>query len=65
MTIKILGEIEKGKCMSCGIECFRIRIETFVHGFSSDLKEVKWKYNCNKCHANWTRINNYKKEIVS
>jgi len=63
MTIKILGDLPKGVCITCGQETARIKIFNFVEGYD-EMKEVRWKYNCFKCECVYRKIKKYKKQIM-
>lgn len=63
MSIRILGDLPKGVCITCGQETARIQILNFVEGYD-DMKELKWKYNCFKCDFSHRKINKCKKQIA-
>ena len=63
MTIKILGDLPKGVCVTCGQDTARIKALHFVEGYD-EMKEVRWKYNCFKCESIYRKITKYKKQIT-
>lgn len=64
-TIKILGDLPKGVCISCGTyKMARIRIEKFVEGFDNSIREISWKMNCFDCSQMFKKLKKYDEEIA-